>query len=246
MTNNLILASSCQEKLAYWKQGMNGFACTTLAIDSLSKLRGDVGEVKPSVLLLDFDLLGLNGMASLRSICTETKTIIIGGAVSENMEWILLKAGVRGCCQSNVDPTLLRQVVETVLQNELWIRRTLICRLIDELGKTAAISISHRASLGLLDRLTQREYAIALRVVIGETNKQIASSCAIAERTVKAHLTEIYLKLGVTDRLNLALVMSAVNKKHGYSHQTPEIHHIHVARKSGEPDMLEPARIIAY
>lgn len=246
MNNNLILASSCREKLAYWMQGMNGFACTTLAIDSLSKLRGDVAEVKPSILLLDCDLLGLNGMASLRSLCTETKTIIIGGAVSENMEWILLKAGVRGCCRSNVDPTLLRQVVETVLQNELWIRRTLICRLIDELGKTAAISISQRATLGLLDRLTQREYAIALRVVIGETNKQIARSCAITERTVKAHLTEIYLKLGVADRLNLALVMSADNKKYGYSHRAAEIHHIHVARKSGKPDMLELSRITTH
>jgi two-component system NarL family response regulator len=96
-----------------------------------------------------------------------------------------------------------------VQQGELWIRRTLTCRLIDELGKTSAKNKAYRTSLGMLNKLTQREYDIAVRVGNGESNKQIANACAITERTVKAHLTEVFLKLGVTDRLNLALVLSA-------------------------------------
>jgi DNA-binding NarL/FixJ family response regulator len=51
-----------------------------------------------------------------------------------------------------------------------------------------------------------------VRVGNGESNKQIAMACNITERTVKAHLTEIFLKLGVTDRLNLALSLSADNR----------------------------------
>jgi DNA-binding NarL/FixJ family response regulator len=246
MTNNLILASPCQNRLASWKLGLDGFVCTTLASDSLGTLRDGVVQAKPSILLLDFNLLGLNGVTSLKSICTETKTIIIGDAVSENMEWVLLKAGVRGYCQSDINPNLLRQVVEAVQQGELWIHRTLICRLIDELTKTTPNNISHRTSLSLLNKLTQREYDIALRVESGESNKQIAQSCAITERTVKSHLTEVYLKLGVTDRLNLALVMSADNKKQGYSCRTPEIHRTYVARKSGAPDLPDLARITTH
>ena len=67
--------------------------------------------------------------------------------------------------------------------------------------------------LGLLNKLTHREYDIAVRVGNGENNKQIAKSCGITERTVKAHLTEVFQKLGVTDRLNLALVLSADDRK---------------------------------
>ncbi len=68
---------------------------------------------------------------------------------------------------------------------------------------------AYRTSLGLLNKLTQREYDIAVRVGNGESSKQIADACGITERTVKAYLTEVFLKLGVTDRLNLARVLSA-------------------------------------
>ena len=246
MANNLILASPCQNRLTSWKLGLNDFVCTTLATDSLGTLRDNVVQAKPSILLLDFNLLGLNGVASLKSICTETKTIIFGDAVSEHMEWILLKAGVRGYCQSDINPNLLKQIVEAVQQGELWIRRTLICRLIEELTKTTQNNISHRASFSLLNKLTQREYDIALRVESGESNKQIARSCAITERTVKSHLTEVYLKLGVTDRLNLALIMTADSKKHGYGCRTPEIHRSYATRKSGAPDILDLARLATH
>lgn len=209
MTNNLIIASSCQDRLAAWKLGLNGIVSATLVVDKLGKLRDEVMLIKPKVLLLDSGLIGSNGVANLRNICTDTRAIVIGDAISEELEWELLKAGVRGCCRSDAEPKFLRQVVEAVQQGELWIRRTLTCRLIDELGKSTAKNKAYRASLGSLNRLTQREYDIAVRVGNGESNKQIAQSCGITERTVKAHLTEVFLKLGVTDRLNLALVLSA-------------------------------------
>jgi two-component system NarL family response regulator len=139
------------------------------------------------------------------------------------MEWELLKAGVRGCCRSDSDPKFLKQVIEAVQQGELWIRRTLTCRLIDELGKTTARNKAYRTSLGLLNKLTQREYDIAIRVGNGESNKQIAKACAITERTVKAHLTEVFLKLGVTDRLNLALVLSADERNNNFGNSESPI-----------------------
>lgn len=207
MTNNLTIAGSHADRLATWKQGLNGLVSTTLEVDSLSTLGNYVAQIMPNVLLLDLDLLGSNRATSFRSIFANTKTIVLGGAISDDMEWELLKAGVRGYCRSDSDPQSIRQVVVAVQQGELWIRRTLTCRLIDELGKRT--EDAYRASHGLLSKLTQREYDIAVRVGNGEKNKQIAKECAITERTVKAHLTEVFQKLGVTDRLNLALVLSA-------------------------------------
>ncbi len=216
-----MLASSNQERLASWKQGLNGIVTTNLIKDKLlsNKLNAiseDIARNKPQVLLLDFELLGLDGsysIVSLRRLCAETKIIILSGDISEDMEWELLKAGMRGCCRHDVKHELLGQIVEAVLKGELWIPRTLTSRLIDELGSTTVQkSNASRATLGLLSKLTQREYDIAVRVGKGECNKQIATACNITERTVKAHLTEIFHKMGVSDRLNLALVLAADNR----------------------------------
>ncbi|MGA7748825.1 MAG: LuxR C-terminal-related transcriptional regulator, partial [Gallionella sp.] len=109
---------------------------------------------------------------------------------------------------------LLKQVVMAVQQGELWIRRTLTSRLAKELGEITGKNKAYQASNGLLNKLTQREYDIALHVANGESNKTIAQMCAITERTVKAHLSEVFHKLGVPDRLKLALVLSGDNKNH--------------------------------
>jgi len=64
-----------------------------------------------------------------------------------------------------------------------------------------------RAVNNLLENLTKREYEIAILVGRGESNKQIARRLDITERTVKAHLTEIFRKLAITDRIKLALLV---------------------------------------
>jgi DNA-binding NarL/FixJ family response regulator len=209
MKNNLMIASSSRDKVASWQSGLNGFAYTAFEVNSMDKLRNEVVQIRPKVTLVDYDLLRSSDVAGLGRISSETKVIVIGSDISEEMEWQLLKAGVRGCCRSDVDPKFLCQVVTAVHDGELWIRRTLTCRLIDELGRATARNKSYRDSLGQLSKLTQREYDIAVRVGNGESNKLIANACGITERTVKAHLTEVFQKLGVTDRLNLALVLSA-------------------------------------
>jgi two-component system NarL family response regulator len=74
--------------------------------------------------------------------------------------------------------------------------------------RVPAEALEKRAVVGRLVRLTVREQQIAALVGGGGTNKQIARRLAISERTVKAHLTEIFRKLGITDRLKLALLLA--------------------------------------
>lgn len=216
MMNNLILASSNnKDRLAAWKQDLSEFEITTILNSKLDTLRAEVLRIKPEILVLDFGMPELNciyGISELRRLCTETKIIVSSDSISERLEWELLQAGVRGCCRNDITPEVLNNIVKSVQQGELWIRRTLTCRLIDELGKTTSKNKTYRASLGLLNKLTQREFDIALCVGNGQSNKQIAQTCAITERTVKAHLTEVYLKLGVSDRLNLALALKSEDK----------------------------------
>lgn len=218
--NYLMLASPCKLRLSSLKKSLESFINAGLLKDKLvteglEVLRDEIAHSKPTVLLMDIELLGLNeshDVISLRSLCAETKIIILSNNISEELEWDLLKAGIRGCCPNNLEPKLLKQVVMTVEQGELWIRRSLTSRLIDELSKTSSKNKAYRATLGLLNKLTQREYDIAVRVGNGESNKVIAAACGIAERTVKTHLTEIFQKLEVADRLNLALILVADNR----------------------------------
>ena len=172
----------------------------------------------PEVLLLDYDLLGLEGayaIADLRSVCPTTKKIVLlNGSASEEEEWNMFKAGVRGCCRNDIEPESLKAIVRAVQQGELWIRRTVVYRLLDQLqGQPYKKNKIDRSVLSRLETLTEREYEIAMRVGQGESNKRIAQSLTITERTVKAHLTQAFRKLGIMDRLKLALILSGEERQ---------------------------------
>jgi DNA-binding NarL/FixJ family response regulator len=208
---DLILASACQDKLDIWKLALRDYVCITLTPVQLDLLSEEVTRIKPQILLLDFELLELDsssGATNLKKLSAQTKIIILSDSISEDLEWKMFKLGVRGCGQYSIKPELLKQIVIAVQQGELWIRRTVARRLIDDLGSKSSKNRAYQSSLPLLDKLTQREYDIAIRVGNGESNKHIARECAITERTVKAHLSEIFNKLGIADRLHLALILS--------------------------------------
>lgn len=206
-----LLASSSREMLARWKQGV--LRSTQLfCVESLDLLRDALVRTKPQILLLDHDLPGLNGpvgIVDLKKVSPETKIVILSSVLSDETEWELFKAGVRGCCKKDIEPKQLNSVIVAIQQGELWIRRTLTCRLLDELGKIALEKNQiKQAASDLLANLTRREHEIATLIGNGESNKQIAQHLAITERTVKAHLTEIFRKLDVADRLKLALIVT--------------------------------------
>jgi DNA-binding NarL/FixJ family response regulator len=212
--NNLVIASIDEDKAVSCKKGLSEFVITTIATDRLDRVWDCVKLVKPELLLLDMDLIRLqssNSVSNLRRLCAETKTIIVCSEISEVTEWELVKAGVRGCYRHGSDSKILKQVVMAVKSGELWLRRSLTARLVDELGKTTSKNKAYRASLGLLNKLSQREFDVAVHVSNGYSNKQIAELCSISESTVKFHLSEVFRKLEVDNRLNLALVLSADN-----------------------------------
>ena len=169
-------------------------------------------QIKPEVLLLDHDLpqlKGAQGIIALRESSPKTKIVMLSGPTTDDEEWKFFRAGVRGCCRSDISPESLKTLVTAVQRGELWIRRSLTYRLLDQLSHTPNIKNENaRSSLGLLSSLTRREHEISMQVRDGGSNKQIAKTLEITERTVKAHLTGVYRKLGVMDRLKLAKILS--------------------------------------
>lgn len=168
-------------------------------------------KLKLEVLLLDYELPGLKNQQSILELINlrrEIKIVVFSPELPNEIEWKLFKAGVKGCCQNNMQPEQVRRVINAVLQGELWIRRTLTNQILNELIKVT--HEKHRieqAVNDLLENLTRREHEIAMLVGRGESNKKIAQQLVITERTVKAHLTKIFRKLHISDRIKLALIM---------------------------------------
>jgi DNA-binding NarL/FixJ family response regulator len=214
----ILLASSSQDNLSRWEQGIRGLApifCST----NLDSVRGELVRIKPIILLLDLDLPkldGPNGILGLMKLNPETRVIILSGTLSDEIEWSLFRTGVRGCCRGDIEPEQLQNVVQAVQQGELWIGRTLSWHLLNELVMITQEKNKIKQAVGeLLANLTRREYEIATLVGNGESNKQIARRLDITERTVKAHLTEVFRKLDVADRLKLALIVKGSMPPHG-------------------------------
>lgn len=205
--SKLILASSDNKvRLSSWAEGLIGCEITTLLLHKKDALWDYAVRVKPNILLLDadfFELKNFSDVSNLHRLCTLTKIIILSDELTDNQEWDFVQAGVRGCCGSDIEPELLNQVVMSVQNGELWIRRSLTFRLIAELEEKNAKHKAYRAAIGLINKLTPREYEIAMCVSSGQSIKEIAQSLAISERTVKVHLAEVYYKLGVRDNYTL-------------------------------------------
>ena len=208
---DLILASASRFQFAHWEAELSEIANLAWTND-LSCLRNELTQLNPEILLLDSNLPGLDGLRSiseLRRLSPRTKFVLLDDSSSDEDELNLFRAGVRGICPSGISQSTLHMMINAVRSGELWIRRSLTYRLLEHLKiNTAGQQTSDDNVPGRLDSLTQREHEIAMRVGSGESNKYIAHSLEISERTVKAHLTNIFRKMGVTDRLKMAVMLS--------------------------------------
>lgn len=122
-----------------------------------------------------------------------------------------LRLGFRGYCNTWVSIDLLPRLVQSVEQGELWIGRSLLSRLL----LAVAVQPQHPTTPAALNgswriALTEREQEVAGLVADGASNKEVARQLGVAERTVKDHLSHIFGKLHMHDRVQLALHVHGV------------------------------------
>ncbi len=116
-----------------------------------------------------------------------------------------LAAGARGYCHALAAPTMLRDVAAAVSHGGLWVGPELLNRLIRSLPPALTPFDPGASPHADLVLLTERERQTAEFVAQGLSNKEVARRLDITERTVKAHLSAIFTKLELRDRLQLAL-----------------------------------------
>ena len=120
-----------------------------------------------------------------------------------------LDAGCSAYCHAFSDAATLIQVTQVVQAGHVWIGKSLMQRLIQSASRVALQTAVPVADWR--DGLTPREREVAVLAANGASNHHISLDCNISERTVKAHLSSVFEKLNLTDRLQLALRVHGIH-----------------------------------
>jgi len=163
-------------------------------------------KLKPDLLLLDLRMPRCSGIDALKLIQRfpfPVRTLILATEVERHDIVEVLKRGAAGIILKESTTQLLRKSIHAVVAGEYWVERQNISDLVRELTRRPGHA-SPDVPQGPW-RLTPREGQIVAEVVAGKTNKEIAQELGVSLQTVKHHLTNIFDKVGVHNRLELAL-----------------------------------------
>ncbi len=169
-------------------------------------------QLTPDILLLDLAMPRLPGIEALRELVstpTPVRTILLTASIERAQIVEALQLGARGVVLKESATQLLLRSIRTVMAGQFWVGRESVSDLVAtlrDLMPTGAEQARQKAF-----GLTPRELEVVSTIVAGYTNKDIAQKFTISEQTVKHHLTNIFDKLGVSTRLELALF--AVNHR---------------------------------
>ncbi|NQD38889.1 response regulator transcription factor [Permianibacter sp. IMCC34836] len=163
--------------------------------------RAAVMQAPPSILIIEANVTLLKKLSTdpdWQPILRRHRVLWADPAPTDESGLNALQAGCVGYCHLYCHPEQLRQIIAVLAAGELWVGRDLMLRLLSAVQKQLP-TVNTEA----MAELTEREQSVAKLVVEGLANKEIAERLAITVRTVKAHLTTIFEKLGVRDRLQL-------------------------------------------
>lgn len=164
-------------------------------------------QPQPDMILCHQDLFGNEEaevvfLASFKTNYPEGQILVIGPGRPIEIQIEALKHGARGYFDSSLPVSKLHDALQGILHGEVWVERHVISGLIDELTHIPEINEQQRQAI---TSLSPKELEVAKLVSHGATNKMIAKKMGITERTVKSHLTTIFYKMDITDRLSLAI-----------------------------------------
>lgn len=165
--------------------------------DCLEKLQ----LVKPDVLLLDINMPKKNGLEVLKSLKSRRSKLKVLVLTVHNETEYLMKAvdiGVNGYVLKDSESAELKKAIFTVADGETYIQPSLIPAL-------NAKMIETNKDAEKIKSLTKRELDVLKLLAVGMFNKEVGKRLEISERTVKNHVSNIFKKLGVTDRTQAAV-----------------------------------------
>jgi len=157
-----------------------------------------VEELRPDVILMDLRMPGMDGLTAVEHLRQEQPHVAVVILTTYNEDDLMLqglRAGARGFLLKDTNRDTLLDTIRAAARGETLLTPEVMGRVLAHAGPTASTLAADEPT-----DLTDRELEVLVAVSEGERNKEIARRLSITERTVKAHLTSIYNKLGVDSR----------------------------------------------
>jgi DNA-binding NarL/FixJ family response regulator len=163
-------------------------------------------KLRPDVVLLDLCMPDMPGLATLRELSLLTpppRTLLLTAEVCDADVVEALELGAHGVVMKHSACELLFKSIRAVMAGEYWVGRERVGDLIQNMRRreSPTTQAPQQRSFGL----TPRELDVISAVATGHTNRDIAERFSISAKTVKYHLTNAFAKLGVSNRIELAL-----------------------------------------
>lgn len=156
-------------------------------------------KTKPQILLLDLKMAGMDGIQVLRDLYGAKNTvsvILLTAEINDLQMMEALRLGAKGVLMKDVDTQALLDGIRAVAAGERWIVNRRESAIGPQSGNGKPV---------IAPELTKRELQIVAAVVAGLSNRMVAEEFKISEDTVKHHLSNIFYKLNVSSRLELAV-----------------------------------------
>jgi DNA-binding NarL/FixJ family response regulator len=174
-----------------------------------------VRSLHPDVALLDIRMPVMDGVEAtsiIRRDCPGTQVVILTTYDDEVYVHEALSKGAVGYLLKETQPSNLIMCIMAVKEGSVMISAAVARKLVKRLGSLPA-SGPTEGSAAWLDDLTKREKEVLLLLSTGLNNKDIAEKLFIEEQTVRNHVSMIYSKIGVHDRIELMLMVNKIKDK---------------------------------
>jgi DNA-binding NarL/FixJ family response regulator len=163
-------------------------------------------RLRPDVCLLDIRMPGLDGIEVTRqlagpAVADPLAVVVITTFDLDEYVYSALRAGARGFLLKDAGTVLLTQAVRAAADGDALIAPTVTARLL----QAFADAVPAAPPAHPVDALTDREEQVVLAVARGRTNSEIAAELHISLSTTKAHITSLLTKLGVRNRVEIAI-----------------------------------------
>ncbi len=163
-------------------------------------------ELTPHVVLLDLAMRGRAGLDVLDDLVAlrlQLRTIILTASIDKAGIARALQLGARGIVLKESATELIMESIRSVVNGQYWVGRENVSDVVQLLQRF----LPHTASQAPRENfgLTARELQVVTAIVAGFTNREVAQRLTLSEQTVKHHITNIFDKLGVSNRMELTL-----------------------------------------
>ena len=180
-----------------------GFVLVGDAGDGASAL-DVIGKVQPDVVLMDLRMPGMDGLEAIKRIRAQWLHIAVLILTTYNEDTLMirgLQAGACGYLLKDTDRATLFRAIRAAARGEMMVQPAVMARILSHAAQGVSTSSSLPTSNARREtELTERELEVLQSLVRGERNKEIALRLGVSERTVRAHLSAIYMKLNVDSR----------------------------------------------